>query len=197
MPLGSSSAAPVMRPGPNCFTRGSSAMLLIRLTMARHQKAAKFQKRIRSPEGEGVEIGGSRPARSAIFGPFAPSALGRTALRGNLRRHRVKARVLRAQHRSPHVQLLTRTACVTDDGRDDRPALQQCKEINDEKAKSHGRKSELARRASRGFTRSPIRRACLWNQRRPRVMPGPPQNPPLLWRAVSRLPRPWPSPPRR
>src|ERR1700722_13517507 len=82
---------------------------------------------------------------------------------GNLRRHRAKARVLRAQHRSPHVQLLTRTACVTDDGRDDRPALQQCKEVNDGKAKSHGRRDGLARRAKRGFTRTSIRRACLWN----------------------------------
>src|ERR1700722_1713973 len=40
MPLGSSSAAPVMRPGPNCLTRGSSVMLLSSLTIALLQKRA-------------------------------------------------------------------------------------------------------------------------------------------------------------
>src|SRR5882672_2506371 len=38
IPLGSSSAAPVMRPGPNCFTRGFSVMLLSSLTIAVLQK---------------------------------------------------------------------------------------------------------------------------------------------------------------
>src|SRR5271168_820443 len=34
MPLGSSSAAPVIRPGPSCFTRGSSVRLFISFTIA-------------------------------------------------------------------------------------------------------------------------------------------------------------------
>src|ERR1700719_5360847 len=41
IPLGSSSAAPVMSPGPNCFTRGSSAMLLSSLTIATLQNGLK------------------------------------------------------------------------------------------------------------------------------------------------------------
>src|SRR6202048_1615700 len=83
IPLGSSSAAPVMRPGPNCFTRGSSAMLLSSLTIA------VLQKRTISPTREKtVEIEGSKSARTESFEPLAPPAFGGTALRRDLKRYR-------------------------------------------------------------------------------------------------------------
>src|ERR1700722_20937190 len=101
MPLGSSSAAPVMRPGPNCFTREFSVMLLSRLTIA------ILQKRTTARAKEGVENGGSEPARAGFLEPFAPSAIGGGGGSEGLKRYRRQARVPRVGRPHPLVLLLT------------------------------------------------------------------------------------------
>src|ERR1700704_1396565 len=73
MPLGSSSAAPVMRPGPNCLTLGFSAMLFSNLTIAALEKRP----------GPASVIGWNSKdhwARTESGRAIAPSAFCRTAL---------------------------------------------------------------------------------------------------------------------
>src|ERR1700686_5773593 len=67
MPLGSSSAAPVRSPGPNCLARGLSAMLLSRLTIAILQNrtwSPMWEKGWwKSEDQDGREPNGSSPLR--------------------------------------------------------------------------------------------------------------------------------------
>src|ERR1700722_7199360 len=108
MPLGSSSAAPVMRPGPNCFTREFSVMLLSRLTIA------ILQKRTTARAKEGVENGGSEPARAGFLEPFGPSATGGGGASEGLKVYQRPARVPLGRHSPPFLLLLTRPPRATD-----------------------------------------------------------------------------------
>src|SRR5713101_9118863 len=72
-----------MRPGPNCFTRGSSVMLLSSLTIAilQKRKGSHVGRRRRKSEDQIRQ-------EPSPFEPFAPSAFGGTALRRDLKRYR-------------------------------------------------------------------------------------------------------------
>src|SRR5271165_1033789 len=82
MPLGSSSAAPVMRPGPNSLTRGFSVMLLSSLTIALLQKwnGSRAEEGGESQDQDGHELKGCschlrlpRAAERRFGGPKASS----------------------------------------------------------------------------------------------------------------------------
>src|SRR6202790_3024597 len=128
MPLGSSSAAPVMSPGPNCLTRGLSAMLLSRLTIAILQNrtwSPMWEKGWKSEDQDRREPNGSSPLR-------LPHSAGRRF--GG-------SKALSSQSAGAAHAALTTTYTTThkDDlchhnFREDRPASPMCKAIYSGKA---------------------------------------------------------------
>src|SRR5664279_5540647 len=143
MPLGSSSAAPVMRPGPNCLTRGSSVMLFSSLTIAMLQQCTWSPEREQRWKSEDQD----RRKLEDRSSHLRLSAFGRTALRGmDLKRHRAKAGAAHAA--------LTTTYTTThkDDlfhqnSRDDRPEPCMCKAINGERPNAEMANAPASRNA--------------------------------------------------
>src|SRR4030081_3280972 len=148
IPLGSSSAAPVMRPGPSCFTRGSSAMLLSNLTIAVLQKRTMSPTRRRRWRSK-HQVGANRIVRAFCASRIRRDGAseGPKALSTPMCGCRWRGTYYHSDNYS------RRTTCATHNGRDDRPVPRSCKGKNAERQTRPmaGRVSALAYGRSLGL----------------------------------------------